>query len=557
MDNNFSPSQSPNADSTAGNYKGWRDEFILIVLRITCVIGLALILFNWGTTPPNDRVLFIVLYAVLLLVTLIPTRYLIRATALLILIFVVGANSILGWGPWLDGSIFFVTCVALASLLFEQRVDIFVLAASILTVITIAIFQQLGLYNLSASNLPATTSTDWGAYLIDFSLPSIILMVAINQFKGAFDRVVNQMQTKFQNLISERSQLEERIGEQTEALNSQTVQIRTSTHVAGIVSEIQDIPTLIETVTTQISEQFGFYHVGLYILDDQKKTAFLQAASSANGKQLVGKGFRVEPDRRNPISLVVQQNRPVLSSYTEDGHFVRDANFPLTRSRMILPLAVRGNVIGILDIHSDQEKTFNDQDAGLLKTLSDLIAISFDNVRLNNETKKMLHQLEVNTSFQANETWTKFTSRHKPGYQYTPAGVRPLFSSERKNNGDGLRVPLTLYGQNIGTIKLIRKSGATDWSDRERALVEKIADQVALALENSRLVDEAQKNALRDQMIATVSTRVRETLDVESVIRTATTELRKVFDLKEAEISIGSGLAESAPARKKTSSPSK
>lgn len=557
MDNNFSPSQSPNAGSTAGNYKSWRDEFILIVLRITCVIGLALILFNWGTTPPNDRVLFIVLYAVLLLVTLIPTRYLIRATALLILIFVVGANSILGWGPWLDGSIFFVTCVALASLLFEQRVDIFVLAASILTVITIAIFQQLGLYNLSASNLPATTSTDWGAYLIDFSLPSIILMVAINQFKGAFDRVVNQMQTKFQNLISERSQLEERIGEQTEALNSQTVQIRTSTHVAGIVSEIQDIPTLIETVTTQISEQFGFYHVGLYILDDQKKTAFLQAASSANGKQLVGKGFRVEPDRRNPISLVVQQNRPVLSSYTEDGHFVRDANFPLTRSRMILPLAVRGNVIGILDIHSDQEKTFNDQDAGLLKTLSDLIAISFDNVRLNNETKKMLHQLEVNTSFQANETWTKFTSRHKPGYQYTPAGVRPLFSSERKNNGDGLRVPLTLYGQNIGTIKLIRKSGATDWSDRERALVEKIADQVALALENSRLVDEAQKNALRDQMIATVSTRVRETLDVESVIRTATTELRKVFDLKEAEISIGSGLAESAPARKKTSSPSK
>jgi hypothetical protein len=59
-------------------------------------------------------------------------------------------------------------------------------------------------------------------------------------------------------------------------------------------------------------------------------------------------------------------------------------------------------------------------------------------------------------------------------------------------------------------------------------------------LENSRLVDEAQKNALRNQMIANFSTYVRETLDVESVIRTASTELRKVFDLKEAEILIGS-----------------
>ena len=97
-----------------------------------------------------------------------------------------------------------------------------------------------------------------------------------------------------------------------------------------------------------------------------------------------------------------------------------------------------------------------------------------------------------------------------------------------------------------------RKGYATEWSERERALVEKIADQVALALENSRLVDEAQKSALRDQMIANISTRVRETLDVESVVRTAATELRRVFDLKEAEISIGSPQAEARPVRKNT-----
>ncbi len=115
-------------------------------------------------------------------------------------------------------------------------------------------------------------------------------------------------------------------------------------------------------------------------------------------------------------------------------------------------------------------------------------------------------------------------------------------------------MPLILYGQNIGTIKLKRKGYATEWSERERALVEKIADQVALALENSRLVDEAQKSALRDQMIANISTRVRETLDVESVIRTAATELRRVFDLKEAEISIGSPQAEARPVRKNTGS---
>jgi hypothetical protein len=77
---------------------------------------------------------------------------------------------------------------------------------------------------------------------------------------------------------------------------------------------------------------------------------------------------------------------------------------------------------------------------------------------------------------------------------------------------------------------------------------------VALALENSRLVDETQKRALRDQVIANISARVRETLDVESVLRTAATELRKAFDLKEAEISVGALRTESSPVKKGTTS---
>lgn len=554
MNSNSTSSRSVDIKSDFFDYKSWRDEFILIVLRIACVLGAALMLFNWSTTPLNDRYLFIGLYGALLLATILPAKYSVRASLLILLIYIIGTNSVLGWGPWLDGSIFFISCVALSSLLFDQHIDIFVLVASILTYAVIGALQLLGIYQIPAANLPTTTVIDWVAYIIDFSVPAAILMIAVNQFKGAFAQVVYQMQDTLQTLTVERSQLEDKVRERTEELNTQTVQLRTSTNVAKIVAEIQDIPTLIETVTTLISEQFGYYHAGLYILDEQKRIAFLQAASSAVGKQLLGQGFRIDSDRRNVLNLVIQQNRPIISSDTEDTNFVKDANFPLTRSRMILPLAVRGNVIGVLDLHSDQPKAFNAQDAEILKTLSDLITISYDNVRLINETKSLVNQLEINTSFQAQKTWSKFTSRQKPAYQYTPAGVRPIFSSDKKNTGPGLRIPLTLYGKKIGAINLIRKGTVTEWSERERALVEKIAHQVALALENSRLVDEAQKSSLRDQMIANISTRVRETLDVESVIRTATTELRRVFDLKEAEISIGSNQAEASPVRKNISS---
>ena len=557
MNSNF-PFSNPNMQKeiqpTDFDYKSWRSGFILVILRLACVLGIGLLIFSLPNATSSDRILFFSLYSVLLLVTLLPVPYFARASILLIMIYAIGTNSILAWGPWLDGSIFFMAFIILSALLFDQRVDILALLISIITFSIIGTLQQLGMYKFSAPNVPVTVPLDWVAYTADFAILAAILIIAIDRFKVEFARVVSQIQNTFQSLVTEQAKLEDKVRERTEELEEKTVQLRASTNIARTIAEIQDISTLLEIVTKLISEKFEYYHVGLYILDEQKKTAFLQSASSATGKQLIGQGFRVEADRRNAFNKVVEQNEAYITSDLEDPNFVRDANFPITRSRMMLPLTVRGNVIGVLDMHSDQPKAFNAQDAEVLQTLSDLVAISFDNVRLINETKSLVSQLEINTSFQARRTWSKFTTRQKPAYQYTPAGVRPVFSVESDDVTEGLRVPLILYGQTIGTIKLKRKGGIAEWSDRERMLVEKIADQVALALENSRLVDEAQKGALRDQMIANISSRVRETLDVGSVIRTATTELRRVFDLKEAEINIGSPQAESAPVRKNTSS---
>lgn len=522
------------------NYADWRERFILTILQIACVFIVPLIVLSFPTASTSDRFLFIGLYIGLVAITVLPTPYTIRVFVLLLMPFAVGVNAIFAWGPWADGNIFLLACVTLSSLLIDRRVDVTILSVSMVFTITIAILQQIGFYQFPTVAVPATAVVDWFIYCADLLIIGIILIAALGQFKNAFTKVVKDMQHAFDTLASERMQLEENVLKRTDELETQTTQLRTASIVAKAMAEIQNISELLDSVTKLTSEKFGFYHVGLYILDEQKRTAFLQAASSAMGKQLIGQAFRIEPDRRNLINLVITQNRHIIISDFDSANFVRDTNFSLTRSRMLLPLAVRGNILGILDIHSEQPQTFTSQDAEILQTLADLVAISFENARLINETKSLVSQLEINTNIQTERTWRKLTSRQKPAYQYTPAGVRPIFSTNKKDNGEGLLIPLVLHGQKIGVIKLKRKGESSHWSERERVLVGKIADQIALALENSRLVDEAQKSALRDQMIANVSTRVRETLDIESVVRTAATELRRAFDLKEAEILIGS-----------------
>lgn len=545
---------NPTPHSASFDYKGWRENFIITLLRIICVLGVPFIAVSFPTATNADRVLFIGSYVLLLAVTLAPVKYRVRAFALLLLTYVIGVNSVLAWGPWLDGSIFFIAFVTMSALLFDERFDIIALVLGIFTYTAIALLQQFEIHKFWGTGVPATTPLDWIAYTANFSIISAILMVAINQVKKEFARVVENMQNAFQNLGAERAQLENRVRERTSELESRAIQLRSSASISRTIAEIQNMAELMEAITRLASEQFGYYHVGLYLLDERKKNAFLQSASSDDGKQFIGQGFRIEPDRLNLIHRVIENKRPYFSSDDDHANFLRDPNFPLTRSRMILPLTVRGDVIGLLDMHADQLHIFNIQDAETLQTLADLTAISIDNVRLLDETKTLILQLEANTSAQTSETWTKFTSRHKPAFQYTPAGVRPLFVGSKKESGvDGLQIPLVLHGQTIGKITLKRKGATTSWSSRERVLVEKVATQVALAIENSRLVDETQKRAMRDQVIANISARVRETLDVESVLQTAATELRKVFDLKEAEISIGSIQTGTSPARKSAS----
>lgn len=522
----------------AFDLNGWRERFIFIILRLVSLVGIFAIVVSFPISTIFARIVFIGTYLALLAATLLKVKYAVRVNTLLLTIFIIGANALLSWGPWADGSLFLLTVVILSTIFLDRHRDILFLVVSTLTIIAIALLHEFDIVQ-TAANVPAIALSDWAVYIIDFIVVGAILLTAASQFKKTLLHTIESMQSTVDESVSEKKQLENAARKHQVELETRMEQVRMSSNAIRSVANAENVIELLDTIAKLISEKFGYYHVGVFILDEQKRNAFAQASSSAIGAELLGRAFRLSPDKTDPLSSVVTANQPAVMSDAEPKSFFRDANFPLTRSRMILPLAIRHDVIGLLDIHSDQSQAISTHDAEIMQTLADLTAISFENIRLITETKSLISQLEINTAIQTKRTWTKLTSKQKPAYQYTPAGVRPIFSPDKRVEAGDLLVPLMLQGQKIGTIKLKRKGNASHWSEREQVLVEKIADQVALALENSRLVEEAQRNALQDQMIANISTQIRETLDIEAVIRTASTELRRVFDLKEAEIVVG------------------
>jgi GAF domain-containing protein len=101
-----------------------------------------------------------------------------------------------------------------------------------------------------------------------------------------------------------------------------------------------------------------------------------------------------------------------------------------------------------------------------------------------------------------------------------------------------LALPVTLRGQVIGAMG-VRREEMAGWSDDDLALAQAIADQLAQTIESLRLLDETERRATREQLVGEVTARMRETLELETVLKTAASEMRRALGLEEFVVRLG------------------
>jgi GAF domain-containing protein len=101
-----------------------------------------------------------------------------------------------------------------------------------------------------------------------------------------------------------------------------------------------------------------------------------------------------------------------------------------------------------------------------------------------------------------------------------------------------LAVPLKLREQVIGTLSLHETRRRRPWTTEEIALAETIAEQVALTIENLRLMDEAQRRATRERLVGEVTAHVRESLDMNTILQIAANEIGSAMGLAAVDVQL-------------------
>jgi GAF domain-containing protein len=516
----------------------WKEKFLQRILILTAIVGLfVLIPAVFGTTDLVLQSVYVGVFVFLVVMTLTPLPYIVKAIGFVLLPLILGFASLSETGIRGDSLFFFLAFVTYSSLLIGSRAGI----ASI----TITEFIIIGMGYLILNDYITLTDTeafagdllDWETAALSQLLISMVIMSALRMLNENFEKTHQRAITMQQSQFVSQKELEARIAERTQQLSRRTEILEATSFVTHQTAILQNLDKLLDRVVVLISEHFWCYHAGIYLINQRGDYLTLQAASSDGGKRLMERGFRIRFGMEGMIGFVAAEKKPRFSGdISNDAVFISNPELAETRSELSLPLIVQNKIIGVLDMQSTEANVFKHDEIEILQVMADQIAVAIEHARSFAESNLTISQLEVISNEKTRQNWKNELTNRKPMYRYSASGVTPIEKPVLPQGKNVLDIPIVLRGEKIGNISLKRKAEFQKWTSQEEAIASEVAAQTALALENIRLVERTQERAVREQAISNVSARIRETLDLDIVLRTSAREIQKVLNLQEAEI---------------------
>ncbi len=535
MDNATSLKQT----SATKAQQDWREKFLQTILTGSAVIGLLALIPAVLSTPVFAlRAIYILVYLILLAAVTIRLNYRIRAYIFVFLPLVLGISSFTETGIRGDGLVFLLAFVTFSALLLGSRVGIGAILVSEATVIVMGFLIFTGTYRLTGEPYYEGSLEDWVSGGATLLLLSWVVMTGLRMLQEGFEKAQKQVEGMVEHLTAEQANLEERVEVRTRELQIKTNQLNAAAYIARQTAEIQDLETLLQNAVDLISERFEYYHAGIFLVNETGEFAVLQAASSEGGKRMIQRGHRLRVGSQGIVGFVASEKTPRIAlDVGKDAIYFDNPELPMTRSEVACPLTAKDKLIGIIDIQSTEAEAFTQEDIEIFQTLADQVAVAIENVRLLSESRFVISQLETLSGEKTRKSWKFYQRTGNTALHFSPTGIRPLEKGSKPEIlGKVLEIPLLIRDQRIGTITLTRKPDHPDWTRQEQSVVEDVALQTSLALDNARLIEQTQQRAEREQKISTIAGKVRETLDLQTILRTSAREIQRALDLEEAEI---------------------
>jgi GAF domain-containing protein len=387
----------------------------------------------------------------------------------------------------------------------------------------------------------------------------------------------------------------------TEALAQRRAeQVITAAEIARDTTGTLEVKTLLQKTVNLVRERFGFYHASIFLIDPLGEYALLRESTGTAGEKMVQAGHRLAVGSKSIVGQVTATRKAlIVNDVTNTPNYYPNPLLPDTRSELAIPLRAGERILGALDVQSTQIDAFKDEDISILQILADQLAVAVVNGELFARTQELLakHRLlrqittAASTSTSREETLLnvvrglreamicdriailmlnqdgQLQMEASSGYEGTThlelriapgQGITGMAAVEKRairvDNAENdsryltldpeirseLAIPILFSEELIGVLNLESKqTSAFDENDQE--ILGALGSNLGGVIANIRLLQQVRQQVEREQLLFEVTSKIRRSVDLETILETSTREICRALGAQRARIQITSG----------------
>ena len=185
--------------------------------------------------------------------------------------------------------------------------------------------------------------------------------------------------------IAERQRLEQQT---QEFLTRRTRQVQTSTEIAQEIATTPNLTDLFHRVVNLVQERFGYYHVHVYTLEGDD--LMMQEGTGEAGQKMKRTGHKIPlAAEKSLVAHAARSGEPVLvADVYQTPSWLPNPLLSETKSEIAVPIKLRDEILGVLDVQNDAVDTLGPEDQILLMGLCGQIAVAINTRRLEAKRRR-------------------------------------------------------------------------------------------------------------------------------------------------------------------------
>jgi GAF domain-containing protein len=354
-------------------------------------------------------------------------------------------------------------------------------------------------------------------------------LLAFDNFADTFLRkvaatretVIVQEQESYQASLQRALQNElSQVRRLTERLDRRQKQMREVINIYSAIANLENEADILSHFVALAQSQLDLVGVAVFELSLNQHLVMVRASAGDLPETIT-------PEATQPTGLLKQtitQNQPFISEGQEGLY------------EIFVPLKVGGSrTLGILALWLTTTEPAEDI-LGFVQPLAIMLTTTWQNVRLLAQAEERTQELETLQGQRVQQMWTTAQPGIQQTYLYDGLSVAEGHAGE--TDRDDLILPIAIREWPIGHLNLPVTADHA-WSEEDLAFVEAIIREMTNALENTRLIQDTQSRARREQTIREITEKMRSTVSLQELVQTTARELGQHLSAGHAVVELG------------------